>query len=267
MQLHNKRIILTGASSGIGRELAQELSNRGASVLLVARRLGELSQISQQINDAGGITRITAADITKPDGRELIINEAVRHFGGVDILINNAGISDFNAFDQVDPVLIERIYKTNVIAPMLLTQSVLPQMIEQGQGRIVNTGSIFGSIGFAFFAAYSSSKFAMRGFSESLRRELAGSGVEVTYIAPRAVKTAINNESVYRMAEAVKMKMDEPQVVAKWIIRCIEKDKKDAYYGLAEHIFVKLNGILPRIVDKGLGKQNRAMRPYAKPVN
>ena len=267
MQLHNQRVLLTGASSGIGKELAHELAASGSKLLLVGRRVTDLAKLSQQIAASGGTARIVAADITTSDGRALIINEAMRCFGGIDVLINNAGVSDFTAFSQADPALIERIFKTNVTAPILLTRAVVPQMIEQGQGRIVNMGSIFGSIGFAYFAAYSSSKFALRGFSEALRRELAGTGVDVTYVAPRAVKTAINSTAVYRMAEAVKMKMDNPDVVAKWILRCIEKDKKDAYYGLAEIFFVKLNGLLPRIVDKGLGKQNKAMRHYAEPVN
>lgn len=267
MQLHDKRIVLTGASSGIGRELAQEMAKRGAKLLLVGRRVTELAELSQQINDAGGKSRFVAADITTGDGRILIVNEAIRCFGGIDVLINNAGISDFRSFTQTDPALIERIYKTNVTAPMLLTRAILPQMVEQGSGRIVNIGSIFGSIGFAYFATYASSKFALRGFSESLRRELSGTGVDVSYIAPRAVKTASNSEAVYRMAEAVKMKMDDPQVTAHWITRCIEKDRKDAYYGFSENIFVKLNGILPRLIDKGLGKQNKVMRPYAEPVN
>lgn len=267
MQLHNQRVVLTGASSGIGKELARELASRGAKLILVGRRVTDLFNLSQQINESGGTSQIVAADITTSDGRIQIINEAMRSFGGVDVLINNAGISDFSAFTQADPALIERIYKTNVTAPILLTQDVVPQMIEQGHGRIVNMGSIFGSIGFAYFAAYSSSKFALRGFSEALRRELAGTGVDVTYVAPRAVKTAINSEAVYRMAEAVKMKMDNPEVIAKWILRCIEKDKKDAYYGLAESFFVKLNGLLPRMVDKGLGKQNKAMRQYAENIN
>ena len=267
MKLHDKRVILTGASSGIGKELAKALAVRGAKLILTGRRVTELANLAQQIEEAGGSARIVAADITSSEGRQLIVSEAMRYYGGVDVLINNAGISDFSTFTQADPALIERIFKTNVLAPMLLTREVLPHMVENGKGKIVNMGSIFGSLGFAYFTAYSSSKFALRGFSESLRRELSGTGVDVTYVAPRAVKTAINSEAVFRMAEAVKMKMDDPQVVAKWIVRSIEKDKKDAYYGLAESFFVKLNGLLPRVVDKGLNKQNRAMREYAKPAN
>ncbi|MGD8568325.1 MAG: SDR family oxidoreductase [Gammaproteobacteria bacterium] len=267
MQLHNKRVILTGASSGIGSELAYELAARGAQLLLVGRRQAQLAKIAQQINETDGTARIIAADITRIEGRAAIVSEANRHFGGVDVLVNNAGVSDFASFSQADPATIEKIYKTNVTAPVLLTREILPRMIDQGSGRIVNVGSIFGSLGFAYFSAYSSSKYAVRGFSEALRRELEGTGVRVTYVAPRAVKTASNSEAVYRMADAVKMKMDDPVTVAKWIATCIEKDKKDAYFGLAESFFVKLNGLLPRVVDKGLGKQNRAMRDYAKPEN
>ncbi|MGD8560518.1 MAG: SDR family oxidoreductase [Gammaproteobacteria bacterium] len=267
MQLRNKRVVLTGASSGIGTELAYEVAARGAQLLLVGRRQSQLAKIAQQIANAGGTAHIVAADITTSEGRTAIVTAANRYYGGLDILINNAGVSDFASFTHSDPVLIDKIYKTNVTAPVLLTQALLPQMLEQGSGRIVNMGSIFGSLGFAYFAAYSSSKFAIRGFSEALRRELSGTGVDVTYVAPRAVKTTINSEAVYRMAEAVNMKMDEPTAVAKWIIRCIEKDKKDAYYGAAESFFVKLNSLLPRVVDKGLGKQNKAMRDYAEPAS
>lgn len=267
MKLRDKRVVLTGASSGIGKELAKALAARGAKLVLTGRRVTELANLAQQVKEAGGSARIVAADVTSSEGRQAIVSEAMRCYGGIDVLINNAGISDFSAFTQADPALIERIFKTNVSAPMLLTREILPHMIDKGSGRIVNMGSIFGSLGFAYFAAYSSSKFALRGFSESLRRELSGTGVDVTYVAPRAVKTPINSDAVYRMAEAVKMKMDDPEVIANWIVRCIEKDKKDAYYGLAESFFVKLNGLLPRVVDKGLDKQNKAMREYAEPAN
>ena len=126
MQLHDKRVVLTGASSGIGKELASELAQRGAKLLLVGRRQTELKNISQQINDVGGVSQLVAADITTSGGRTLIVNEARRSLGGVDILINNAGISDFNSFTQADPALIELIYKTNVVAPVLLAQAVVP---------------------------------------------------------------------------------------------------------------------------------------------
>lgn len=266
MQLHEKRVVLTGASSGIGRELAQQLAARGARILLVGRRAGALQELEKAICDAGGSAAHIAADITTEEGYSAVVTSANRSLGGVDILINNAGVSSFGCFADTDPAMIEMLFRTNIIAPALLTRALLPQMIAQGHGRIVNLGSIFGSLGFAWFTAYSSSKYALRGFSEALRRELHGTGVGVTYVAPRAVRTAINSAAVYHMAEAVKMKMDEPDTVARWIVNAIEKDRQDAYYGLAESFFVKLNSLLPRVVDRGLCKQNRIMAGYAQPA-
>jgi len=120
----------------------------------------------------------------------------------------------------------------------------------------------FGSIAFAWFASYSASKFALRGFSEALRRELEGSGVGVTYVAPRAVKTALNSPAVYRMAEKVRMNMDDPARVARRIVRAIGRDKKDVDLGFPEAWFVRVNALLPRLVDRTLRKQNRVMREF-----
>lgn len=264
MQLRDKRVLLTGASSGIGREVALQLAQRGARVALVARRAEPLQAVLKEITEHGGTAMTIVADVTTAEGRAACVAQANRAFGGIDVLINGAGTSDFAHFPCADPVQIERIIKTNLLAPMLLTREVLPQMLCEKSGRIVNIGSIFGSIGFAYFAAYSSTKFGLRGFSEALRRELDSSGVGVTYVAPRAVKTALNSASVMQMADAVGMKMDEPSHVGAWIVRSIEKDKKDAYYGAAERFFVKLNSVLPRFVDRGLDKQNRAMRNFAQ---
>jgi short-subunit dehydrogenase len=126
----------------------------------------------------------------------------------------------------------------------------------------VNVGSMFGSIAFAWHAAYSASKYALRGFSEALRRELAGSGVGVTYVAPRAVRTPLNPPEVYRMAEQIRMKMDDPEPVARRIVEAIERDRKEAYLGFPESIFVRVNALLPRLVDRALRRQNSVMRTY-----
>jgi short-subunit dehydrogenase len=179
------------------------------------------------------------------------------------VLINNAGASEFGEFVACDPAVLEAIFRTNALAPVLLTRAVLPEMIRRGSGRIVNIGSIFGSIGFAYFTAYSSNKFALRGFSESLRRELEGTGVGITYAAPRATRTPLNSGAVYRMAEAVKMPMDDPDEVAAWIVDAVERDRKDCYLGWPERAFVRINAVLPRLVDRALRRQNGLMRGFA----
>ena len=133
----------------------------------------------------------------------------------------------------------------------------------RGRGQIVNVGSIFGSIGFPCFASYSASKFALRGFSEALRRELAGTGVGVTYVAPRFTKTAFNRNVVARMANALKMNQDEPESVAASVIATIERNDRERYLGWPEKLFVRINSILPRLVDPSLIRQVDLMRPFA----
>ncbi len=178
-----------------------------------------------------------------------------RRWGGADILINLAGVMDFRRFDEQEPEAIARIVDVNLRAPLLLTRALLPGMIDRGHGRIVNVGSMFGSIGFPCFAAYSATKFALRGYSQALRRELAGTGVGVTYVSPRAVKTAFNPPVVHEMASRGIMRMDEPARVAQAIVRAIEKGRKEVYVGFPESLFARINALLPGLVDRGLAKQ------------
>ena len=113
-------------------------------------------------------------------------------YEGIDVLINLAGLMDFQLFSEPDPGMLQQMLLINLQVPMQLAATCCPGMLAQGSGRIVNIGSMFGSIGYPGFAAYSASKFALRGFSQALRRELAGSGVGVTYVSPRGVRTAFN---------------------------------------------------------------------------
>ena len=125
-------------------------------------------------------------------------------------------------------------------------------------------GSIFGSIAFPYFSVYSASKFTLRGFSEALRRELADTGVGVTYVAPRATRTRLNDSRVMAMGEATGMNMDSPETVARQITRAIANDRNEAYLGRPESFFVRINGLLPRLVDRSLKAQRRIMEPYVR---
>jgi short-subunit dehydrogenase len=264
MQLHKARILLTGAAGGIGQQLAQHLADKGAYLALIGRRGPSLAQVRDAVAAKQRNVIAVTADISRADGAAHAVDQVVREWGGVDILINNAGLSHFGELATTDATLLEAVVRTNVLGPMLLSRAVLPTMLQQHSGQIVNVGSIFGSIGFAFFAPYSATKYALRGFSEALRRELHGTGVGVTYVAPRATKTPFNTDAVYQMASAVKMNMDEPDAVAQQIVRAIETDKRDCYLGFPETLFVRLNGLLPRWVDGALRKQNRVMRKFAQ---
>ncbi len=264
MLFNDARIILTGAAGGIGSATARQLATRGARLALLGRNTEALKILSQEINSSGGSSICLPVDLLNSDRRTATIEQAVKALGGVDILINGAGVQSFNSFHSEEPEMLEQIVQLNMLAPMLITRQLLPTMMEQGHGHIVNIGSTFGSIAFAWFTAYSASKFGLRGFSEALRRELDDSGIEVTYIAPRAVKTKMNSDATYRMAAAVKMNMDEPAWVAERIIASIESGRKDIYLGFPESLFVRINALLPRLVDTALRKQNRKMFQFTK---
>lgn len=263
MNLRQARILLTGASGGIGAATAVALARAGAALLLVGRQVEALQMLANVARSVGGTAWVLPADVTQGADRQRIVEQAGRVLGGVDVLVNNAGVLHFTPFETEDPEALERLLQVNVMAPIALTRALLPQLLAQRRGRIVNIGSIFGSIGFPYFAAYSASKFALRGFSEALRRELDGSGVGVTYIAPRATRTALNSAAVNRMNAAFKVTMDDPALVAAAIVRAIESDRSEVYLGQPEGFFVRLNALFPRLIDAALRKDNARRRRYA----
>lgn len=264
MKLDGKRVLITGAAGGIGKRVCALLAGRGARLGQLDRGPAAIAALKESARDLPTDYVIIEADITSSQDRRHAVQQANKAFGGIDVLINLAGILDFRPFEESDPGMIAKILQVNVEAPMLLTREILPQLTAQRSGRIVNIGSMFGSIAFPCFAAYSASKFAIRGFSQALRRELAGSGVGVTYISPRAVKTALNPAIIYHMAEQGMMRMDEPDWVAARIVDAIERDRDEAYLGFPESLFARINGLAPGVVDKSINKQVPQLLSYAR---
>lgn len=263
MNIQGSTILVTGASGGIGGAIARQLAERGASLILVNRDAARLETFARELTRHGGEITPLAADLGVPGEPARLVETALKRSGRIDILINCAGVQNFGFFAQEAEADIATLFQINTVAPIALTRAVLPHMLQRGSGRIVNLGSIFGSIGFPCFASYSASKFALRGFSEALRRELSGSGVGVTYVAPRFTRTAFNRSAVMRMANALKMNQDDPHSVAAQVIATIERNERERYLGWPEKFFVRLNAILPRLVDPSLIKQAGLMRPYA----
>lgn len=261
MNIRGTRILVTGAGGGIGSEIALALSVYGVEIAIADRK--SLEPLKVEIEKRGSKAHVLECDLAASHATQTLADQALALMGDVDVLINCAGISSFASFADETPDAIDLLWRVNVLAPMQLTRALLPHMMARGSGRVVNIGSIFGSIGFAYFTAYSASKFAIRGFSESLRRELKASGVGVTYVAPRFTKTPLNDGAISRMAQAVGMSSDDPRTVARLAVHAIEKDKKDYYIGWPESLFVRINALLPRLVDGALQKQNAQMREFA----
>jgi short-subunit dehydrogenase len=263
MKITGSNILVTGAGGGIGGAIARQLAARGASLILVDRdgERGEL--LAAELRAGGTKAWALSGDLTEVSVPVRLVADAISCAGGIDILINCAGVQNFGFFSEETTADTTTLFNVNTVAPINLINAVLPHMMTKKQGQIVNLGSIFGSIGFPCFASYSASKFALRGFSEALRRELTGTGVGITYVAPRFTKTPFNRNVVARMADALKMNQDEPENVAANIINAIEHDRLDRYLGWPEKLFVRINSIFPRLVDSSLMKQVDQMRPFA----
>jgi len=260
MDLNGKRVLLTGASGGLGRPLAGLFIAGGASLVVVGRNAESLQQLKQEL--APGRVECAAGDITDANFREQLAGQ-VAESDGLDLLVNLAGTNTFRNFEAEDPQQLEAMFQINLIAPVLLTRALLPDMLLRGRGRIVNIGSILGSLGMPYFTTYCATKAGLQRFSEALRRELVDTPVGVTYIAPRAVRTAINSDAVYKMAEATKMTMDAPDQVAAQILQAIEKEHDEAYLGWPEKLFMRINALLPGFIDRATAKQSRETRRFA----
>lgn len=266
MKITNQRIVVTGAAGGIGAALCRQFAAAGAHLLLVGRNPAALSDLAQSLRQAHPKARVEvlALDITGSGAPEILRDGALALLGGIDILVNNAALPGFGAFSEMSPEDIERLIATNLTAPLLLTRAVLPDLLAARQGGIVNIGSTFGAIGFPWFATYSGAKFGLRGFSEALRRELAGTGIEVLHAALRATRTALNDERVVAMGAATGMAFDDPEVIAARIVAAMKRGGAECAMGGPERFFVRLNGLLPRLVDMGLMAKTRAMAPFAR---
>jgi short-subunit dehydrogenase len=258
MKLHGTKVILTGASRGIGRELARRLAGRGARLVLLGRDAAAVAAVCNEVFAVGSRADPIQFDLAAPAGHEAVIERARAILGRIDVLVNNAGVSSFESFERQSPEAIARIVATNLVAPMLLARAALPHL--EAGARIVNVGSMFGSIGFPHCAVYSGTKFGLRGFSEALRREVAARGIGVTYVAPRAARTGANSAALYRFAAKTGMALDAPGDVAEGIVDAIERDEAERFFGGPEPLFARLNALLPRLVDRALGKQARIGR-------
>lgn len=196
-------------------------------------------------------------------GRDALV-AAAQNFGGLNCLINAAGVNRFGLLDQQDEQQIAELIGLNVTATLQLTQRLLPLLRAQRRALVINVGSTFGAIGYPGFAAYCASKFAVRGFSEALRRELADTHVRVLYFAPRATRTAMNAPSVVAMNDELGVAMDDPAQVAEQLLDAIGREQEERHLGWPERLFVRLNGLLPRVVDQALRKQLPIIQRFAR---
>jgi short-subunit dehydrogenase len=231
--------IVTGASSGIGRATALHLASLGWMVVLVARRTTELAALKTQIKDAGGVAITVSADLGKPKDIARVVEEAEAIGGRIDALLNIAGVGGMASIMTAD-VSVQRMLDTNLLAPIRLMRAVIPIMRRQGGGAIVNVGSVKGEIGIS--GIYTATKFALRGLTDSVRRELAGSSIHVSLVEPGYIATEMTAHRPGRMPG--------PQVVAVAIERCLTRSRRRVFASGWYRVVVWVSNVAPWIVDR-----------------
>jgi short-subunit dehydrogenase len=237
MRFKDRVILVTGGSGALGRRIVEQMKREGGCVTVIARNPVEgQNTLVGDLSTAPGLEAVASMVADRP----------------WDLLVNIAGVQHFGPLEQQTPEHLLASYMVNLVAPARLAQAVVPGMKQRGLGQIANIGSIFGSINFAHFATYSSAKAGMRALSQSLRRELAGTGIDVTYVAPRAVATPFNSDRVNEFARLTGMAVDDPDHIARRIVGAIRKNRRDVYLGFPESLFVRVNALAPGLIDGAL---------------
>lgn len=233
MPLHNQTAIITGAGKGIGKAAAIALAKEGVHLGLIARSLSDLEQVQQEITAAHGVrVSIATADVSIQSEVDNAVSSLIAQLGSVQILINNAGIAKFGTVADMAPADWERIIQVNLMGTYYVTKAVLPTMIEQNSGSILNVASTAGERGFATGSAYCASKFAVLGFTEALMQEVRKSNIRVTALTPSTVNTDLAANAGLKIGDEDRMM--QPEDVAELITATLK---------LPQRVFVKTAGI------------------------
>ncbi|MEW6989216.1 SDR family oxidoreductase [Colwelliaceae bacterium 6441] len=260
-----KLCLVTGASGGIGRSISRELAAAGYTVILQGRDHDKLVEIRKELRHN---SHAVFGDLTNKKDRTRILNEAF-HYGDIELLVNNAGSSFFSSFADSDPEDLESLMDINLLSPVLFTHQFLKHINTvneaygiQHQTTIVNVGSTFGSIGYPGFSLYCAGKFGLRGFTESLSRELADTHIRMLYFAPRATNTKINSKIVDDMNKVLGNACDSPEFVGKEFMALLNSHKIRKFVGWPEKILVRLNGAFPEIVDGAIASKLQKIKQF-----
>jgi short-subunit dehydrogenase len=254
--IRSLRGILTGASSGIGRALAAELVREGARLVVVARRTERLEQLARELAGAPGQLEILAGDVTSTEVRSAAIERAKTAFGGLDLVVNNAGIGAIGNFVEATPERLRQVMEVNFFAAAELTRLAVP-LLKAGQRPIVvNVSSVLGHRGVPGCAEYCASKFALQGLSESLRAELVAIGIDVLIVSPARTQTEFFEQAISNEAKPwPKLRGTSSQRVARAIVRAIRKGKHEIVISAGGKLLVWTSRLFPRLMDWVLARR------------
>ena len=257
----NKVIWITGASSGIGKALAIELASKGVQLILSSRKENELNKIKSENKLDDQQCLVLPLDLENTSSIHSLTQKIISHFGRIDVLINNGGISQ-RSFAKDTPLDIDRkIMEVNFFGTVAITKSVLPHMIKQNSGIIVVISSISGKFGFYLRSAYAASKHALHGFFESLRMEVEKNNVQITIVCPGKIHTDISVNAITASGQ-VNGKMDRSQAegmsadeCVRIILKAVENNEEEVFIGGKELRAIWIKRFFPKLFSKLIRKQ------------
>jgi len=258
------RILITGASSGIGRHLAEQAVAREAHVALAARSAEKLHELANELTGRGGRAIAVPADITSEADRQHLLETVALHFGGLDVLVNNAGVASFGHFANSSEEILRRIMEVNFFAPAELMRHAVPMLVNGKRPAIVNVASMCGRRGLPAWTEYSASKFALCGLTEALRGEFARFDIDLLLVLPGLTRSDLPR---HLLRNEGRMKIDftkgmAPEAVAAGILRALERNRTETVLGREARWILRVNRFFPRLVDRLTARKVR--RLYAE---
>lgn len=236
MKLADKVVWITGASSGIGEALARSLAARGARLVLSARRVDRLEEVRRSCGEDRA--RVLPLDLAEAASFPEVVARAEAFFGRIDVLVNNAGVSQRSLFVETDPAVIRRIADTDLLGPVLLTRAALPGMVARGGGHLLFVSSLMGKVGIPLRTIYAASKHGLHGFADALRAELWRHSIGVSVVVPGYVRTDVSLSALEGDGRAHAI-MDPGQAAgisaeqcALAIVRVLERERREVFVGL-----------------------------------
>jgi short-subunit dehydrogenase len=265
MRIADSRILLTGASSGIGRSLSFAFAEFGARLALVARREERLAEVADKVESLAGKRPVTfACDVSDAGCVRLAVRAAMNVMGGIDILVNNAGISAYGDTLQTSHERFSELLAVNLLAPFHIMQEVVPHMRRLKRGLVVNVSSVAGIHGIPYLGAYGATKAGLVALSQSLRSELAGSGIGVMLVSPGYAATELFEREI-RLGGARRPRgpYQPPDRLARRIVQAIERNRQDLD-SVEGKVLRLLDAFSPRSTDRILKRMARRLKTRPK---
>ncbi len=260
--LMGRNVLITGASRGIGRCVAEKLALLDVKLTLAARSVTALNELADKLRKAGTVVFPVPTDVTDAGQRERLVREAVDKMGGVDILINNAGIASFGHFDTSSEEVLRTIMEVNFFAPAEMMRLALPHLAKGRNPAILNVASVCGRRGLPGWPEHCTSKFAIVGLSEALRGEFARFDVDVLVVLPGLVKSDDLGRHLLRNEGRMQHLFDNaqpPEEVADEVITSLRRNRNEKPVGSQSKWLLKVNKFFPRFVDRMMARKVRQL--------